>query len=178
MIARSQYLAAFIREGERGRFNILLLVKGYPASDETSAENGIALGEAVIRSIQMMTPKQVMNLFPVKKDFDGERFGWKDYFHTRRVVEEYGLDRKIENAVDFLWDYQNDDLFRFVAEYLCFCGKIYREQTGRNMAQDGMEAAHIPYAAFTRNGLFMVYFDGDMRVEMPYLPMWRELGLM
>lgn len=94
-----------------------------------------------------------------------------------RVMEEYSLDRKIENAIDYLWDFQNDDLARFMVRYLCFAGKRYRQQTGRSMAQDGMETAHIPYEAITGDGLYLISYDGDVRIEVPYLPAWREMGL-
>lgn len=178
MPTRNQYLAAFAREGEHGKFNVLLAVKGFPDSDnDISVDAALAIGDAIICAIESMTPRQIMDLFPIKKDFDGERSGWKDYFYTRKAVEKYGLDRKIENTVDFLWDYQNDDLFRFMVGYFCFAGKRYRQQTGRNMAQDGIEAAHIPYQAITGDGLYLTSYDGDTRIEMPYLPMWRKMGL-
>lgn len=175
---RDQYLAAFVREGKRGKFNVLLAVKGFPDSeDDISADDALAIGDAIICAIGKLTPRQMMNLFPPKKDFDGDRFGCKDYFYTKKAVEEYGLDRKIENAVDFLWGFQNDDIGRFMVEYLCFAGKRYRQLTGRNMAQDGMEAAHIPYRAITGDGLYLTDYDGDTRIEMPNLPAWREVGL-
>lgn len=178
MPTQSQYLRALIREGERGKFSLLLAVKGYPNSDDdVPVDAALTVGEVIIRSIERLTPRQMINLFPLKKEFDGERYGCKDYFYARKSVEEYGLDRRIENAVDFLWDYQNDDLARFMVEYLCFAGKRYRQQTGRNMAQDGLEAAHIPYQAITGDGLYLTHFDGDTRVEVPNLPVWREKGL-
>lgn len=178
MPTRNQYLAVFARTGERGKFNVLLAVKGFPDSDDDiSADDALAIGDAIICAIGKLTPRQMMNLFPPKKDFDGDRFGCKDYFYTMRAVDEYGLDRKIENAFDFIWDYQNDDIARFTVEYLCFAGKLYRQQTGRNMALDGMEAAHISYRAITGDGLYMTSYGGSVRVEMPNLPVWREKGL-
>lgn len=103
MPTRNQYLAAFVREGKRGKFNVLLAVKGYPDSDDDiSADDALAIGDAIICAIGKLTPRQMMDLFPIKKEYDGERFGCKDYFYTRKSVEKYALDRKIENAVDFL----------------------------------------------------------------------------
>lgn len=178
MPTRNQYLAAFARTGKRGKFNVLLAVKGFPDSDgDISVDDALTIGDAIICAIEMLTPRQMMDLFPITKDFDGERYGWKDYFFTRKAVEEYGPDRKIDSAIDFLWDYQNDDLARFMVKYLCFAGKRYQQQTGRNMAQDGMEAAHIPYQAITGDGLYLTCYDGSVRVEMPNLPVWREMGL-
>lgn len=175
---RDQYLAAFVREGKRGKFNVLLAVKGFPDSeDDISAGDALAIGDAIICAIGKLTPRQMMSLFPPKKEFDGDRFGCKDFYYTKKAVKEYGIDRKIEGAVDFLLDYQNDDIARFTVEYLCFAGKRYRQLTGRNMAQDGMEAAHIAYRAITGDGLYLTDYDGDTRIEMPNLPAWREVGL-
>lgn len=178
MPTTTQYLYAFAREGECGKFNLLLAVKGYPDSDDDMpVDAGLAIGDAILCAIKQRTPRQMMDLFPVKKEYNGERFGWKDYFYTIRTMEAYGLDRKIKNAIDFLWDFQNDDLARFMVRYLCFAGKRYRQQTGRSMAQDGMEAAHIPYKAITGDGLYLISYNRDVRIEVPCLPAWREMGL-
>lgn len=178
MPTTTQWLSAFARQGEQGRFNLLLAVKGYPDNDDDiPVDAGLAIGDAILCAIKQRTPRQMMELFPIKKEYDGERFGWKDFFYTMKTIEKYGLDRKIEDAVDFLWDYQNDDLARFMVQYLCFAGKAYRKQTGRSMAQDGMEAAHIPYKAIMGDGLYLISYDGDIRIEVPYLPAWREMGL-
>lgn len=75
--------------------------------------------------------------FPITKEFDGEKWGEKDYFYTMQVLSEMGLDKAIgrEGITELLWDYQNDDLRHAYMEYMCTASALYRSQTGVSMAE-------------------------------------------
>lgn len=66
----------------------------------------------------LLTPRQLMTLFPIDKDYDGAKYETKDYFYTMDVCVKHGLDTKIGDAFDFLWDYQNWDISIFVVEFM------------------------------------------------------------
>ncbi|MFD1179660.1 hypothetical protein ACFQ3W_25635 [Paenibacillus puldeungensis] len=74
--------------------------------------------------IGLMTPRQLMTLFPIDKDYDGDKYQTKDYFYTMDVCIKHGLDTKIGDAFDFLWDYQNWDIAGLVVEHLSITSDI------------------------------------------------------
>ena len=129
-------------------------------------------GYMIFSKIEQLTPKQLLSMFPLDKTYNGEKWGCKDYFYSMDVIKKYGIDRRIENAPDFLWDYGNEDLREFLVNFTCLISRKYENITGRNMAQDGMEKVGIPYTALTHEGFYITSFDGSTRVEMPYLPAW------
>lgn len=81
--------------------------------------------------------KNLIITFPITKEFDGEKWGEKDYFYTMQVLSEMGLDKAIgrEGITELLWDYQNDDLRYAYIEYMCTASALYRAQTGVSMAE-------------------------------------------
>lgn len=171
-----KYVDAFVRKAKEGRLDLFLAVKAYPNLTGLDAESRLQLGELIESQLGELTPMELMRLFPVKKTYDGDKYGCKDYFYTMEHISANGLNRKIANAMDFLWDYVNDDISEFLASYMCMISKAYREQTGREMCLDGMECAQIPYTAYVDGGLTMVSYDGkDTRVAMPNLPYLRQL---
>lgn len=168
---KEKYLDSFMRELEKGNFNLFLAIKSYPALNDYNVDTLLLIGDFISQKISEMTPEEFMRLFPIAKVYDGDKCGCKDYFSTIRKINELGLHKKIENVTDFLWDYTNNDIADFLSDYLCAIGRIYREQTGREMAFDGLEHSRIPYTATSRDGMSMISFDGDStRVTMPNIP--------
>ena len=71
--------------------------------------------ESIKASIGKLTPQELMQMFPVRKAYDGERWEVKDYFFTMDVLRQHGLDKPLGGAVDdILWDYMNHDIGQFV----------------------------------------------------------------
>lgn len=81
--------------------------------------------------------KNLIITFPITKEFDGEKWGEKDYFYTMQVLSEIGLNKPIgrEGITELLWDYQNEDLRHAYMEYMCTASALYRSQTGVSMAE-------------------------------------------
>lgn len=66
----------------------------------------------IMEAIGNLAPAQLIQLFPVTKDFTGDKYGWKDYFWTMKRLEKFPQDKPIgseQNAADILWDYVNHD---------------------------------------------------------------------
>jgi hypothetical protein len=71
--------------------------------------------ESIKASIGKLTPQELMQIFPVRKVYDGERWEVKDYFFTMDVLRQHGLDKPMGGAVDdLLWNYMNRDIGEFV----------------------------------------------------------------
>lgn len=93
-------------------------------------ESCIGLCDAVIAGISQLTPAELLNTFPVEKRFDGKRWGTKDYFVTMAELDKIGMDTVIgyDHVLDLLWDYANDDIRKFLVNYLRLMSAKRRQQ--------------------------------------------------
>jgi len=109
--------------------------------------------EAVEELIKLLTPNELMRIFPITKRYDGERYQCKDYFTTMEVLKEHGLDAHIGEEVNcILWGYMNNHLERFTINLMCIVGELHKAQTGRDMLLDFFEDQGTPlttYSMFT-----------------------------
>lgn len=67
----------------------------------------------VLDAIGRLTPQKLLQLYPVTKEYDGERWDCKDYFYTMDKLKQWPPDKPIGTAQEvarLLWDYQNKDL--------------------------------------------------------------------
>ncbi len=69
---------------------------------------------AVSDFIGFLTPNEFMNVFPVAKEYDGHKYGCKDYFYTRDYLNTLERDKPIKDqdidesgVIGFLWEYHN-----------------------------------------------------------------------
>ncbi len=76
--------------------------------------------------IGLLTPNEFMNIFPIEKDYDGHKWGSKDYFYTKEYISNLNKDEPIgseESVMDFLWEYHNWETMEFtVATMMCISG--------------------------------------------------------
>lgn len=69
--------------------------------------------KTVMDAIGRLTPQKLLQLYPVTKEYDGERWDCKDYFYTMDKLKQWPPDKPIGTAQEvarLLWDYQNKDL--------------------------------------------------------------------
>ena len=69
--------------------------------------------KTVMDAIGRLTPQKLQHLYPVTKEYDGERWECKDYFYTMDKLKQWPPDKPIGAAQEvacLLWDYQNQDL--------------------------------------------------------------------
>ena len=48
--------------------------------------------ESVKMLMRQLTPREMMSMFPIEKEYDGEKFGCKDYFYTMEKLKDFDLD--------------------------------------------------------------------------------------
>ncbi|MEC1155510.1 hypothetical protein [Cytobacillus horneckiae] len=96
-------------------------------------------------SITQLTPSEVEKLFPITKEYDGERFESKDYFFTKKFNLEIGEHNTIgENLDEFLWNYQNWDVTHFAINELCILSDIRRLQGHKGLMDEFLEEQGVP----------------------------------
>lgn len=83
--------------------------------------------EQVKATMELLTPRELMQVFPPKKDYDGDKWQCKDYYSTLQAMREHGLNKLIGRELDtLLWDYMNNDLMNFVCGELSLISAIRR----------------------------------------------------
>lgn len=114
--------------------------------------------DAIFTIMGYIKLKNLVVTFPITKDFDGDKWGCKDYFYTMYVLSKMDLDKPIgrDNIADLLWDYENDDLRHAYVEFTCAMSAIYRSQTGKGLAEKFCDDMGIPtYTINKETGVVM-----------------------
>lgn len=85
----------------------------------------------VIRLIKFFTPREFMQIFPIGKSYDGNKWQMKDYFYTRDYLKMFGLDTPIgERAFEFLMEYYNEEVLLFIVNAMSALSNVYKAENG------------------------------------------------
>lgn len=87
----------------------------------------------------LITPKQFLTMFPIKKEFDGQKYECKDYFHTQEYLATIDLDKPISEPFEFLWEYWNSDTARFLMNVMGAMSDVRKGQTGKGIMEEFLE---------------------------------------
>lgn len=82
----------------------------------------------VMETIGRLTPMELLRMFPVTKEYDGKKWGTKDYFYTLEQLRRLPADKPIGDAQDvavLLWDYQNRDLAWLLLQWQNVLGDLH-----------------------------------------------------
>lgn len=76
---------------------------------EESIKNDFWEANVLMTLISGLTPRNLIIAFPITKEFDGKKWGWKDYFYTINEINKLDMDSEIgkEKMERLLFDYQN-----------------------------------------------------------------------
>lgn len=87
----------------------------------------------------LLTPREFMNIFPPRKNYDGDRWQMKDYFYTVNYLEMIGMDTPLgEKSFEFVMEYWNTDSMRFAVNAMSALSDIYKEKTGIGIMEEFM----------------------------------------
>lgn len=116
----------------------------------------------VIGKIQL---KNLIKIFPVDKNYDGEKYGSKDYFFTMDVLREKGMDTCVgkENVFDLLWDYENSELRNFMCVVMDKVKKIHAFETGEYLTEKFLHELGVEsYTMDKENGILINNETGEI----------------
>ena len=106
--------------------------------------------ESLKASMGKLTPQELMQMFPVRKVYDGERWEVKDYFFTMDVLRQHGLDKLLGGAVDdILWDYMNRDIGRFVVASIGAMDELRRHSGEQPIIEEFAERNGMKLPTYT-----------------------------
>lgn len=100
--------------------------KRYEQSEEVS-QNLHDTIDQLYNFIGFLTIRDLLSIFPIRKDYDGELYQCKDYFYTVDVLSKMDWDKPIgrDNVFSLMWDYCNEDLERILMEYMCLISDLH-----------------------------------------------------
>lgn len=104
-----------------------------------------------------LTPRELLTVFPIAKEYDGEKYGFKDYFYTKKFIEEFGVDKVIgEEMTRFHWDYHNQELMKFANRKMLIMNAIERVEVE---ARNSIGGEAISFRDAVHNCMISTYDD-------------------
>lgn len=99
----------------------------YSHNKNMNAEQEYKKIESIMAAIKLMTPRELTQMFPIAKEYDGDKYESKDYFYTMDAIENIGIDSALgthENVINLLWDYTNHDISMFMVRWMGVVGDL------------------------------------------------------
>lgn len=92
--------------------------------------------QEISRYMETLTYREMVQIFPIRKDFDGWRYEAKDYWSCKEYLSEKNLDAALGTDVDeFLWSYYNDNIMHFGIKKTLVFDRLIRQQGGRGLLE-------------------------------------------
>lgn len=128
-------------------------------------QNSFNLIGALFGIIGRIKLNNLLKIFPIDKEYDGDKWGCKDYFFTMEVLKEKGLDNAVgrDGVFDLMWDFMNKDLREFIVFYMSCMSVMYKQQTGVGIAEKFCEDNGIgTYTMDREKGLLIDNQTGEI----------------
>lgn len=86
-----------------------------------------------------LTPRQLMEMFPIDKIYDGKKYEVKDYFYTMDVLNQHGLDNKMGDRVfEIFCDYQNIYIRIFTVNLMSHLDRMHERETNKTLFEEAL----------------------------------------
>ncbi|WP_186578067.1 hypothetical protein [Aquibacillus kalidii] len=109
----------------------------YKAVDYQGAMHDFQLVNVIKESVERLTPREFMTVFPIRKTYDGEKWGVKDFFSTMETVNEIGMDNIIgDQSSHFLMEYDNLTVRVFLVASLNIMSNIRKFEGKPSIAEE------------------------------------------
>lgn len=128
-------------------------------------QNSFNLIDGLFGIIGRIKLNNLIKVFPIDKEYDGDKYGCKDYFFTMNALKEKGLDNAVgcDEVFDLMWDYENRDLREVTVFYMSCMSAMYERQTGVGIAEKFCEDNGIgTYTMDKENGLLIDNQSGEI----------------
>lgn len=126
-----------------------------------AAPANFQFAQLIISFMSGLTPLEFMNLFPISKDFKGERWGTKDYFYTMNYIKTLNPDAPIgEEIFNFLWEYTNLEVTIFNVNYLGYISDLRRLEGKPSLMEEWASQNGITTYSLHESGKAKYLIDG------------------
>ncbi len=135
-------------------------------------QSNIDFNNVILGAIGTLTPKELMNIFPLDKYYKGAKYENKDYFYSMNYIKNHGINETIKDPISFLWEYTNINTSIFLMNILGEIDNLRISQGNQSMASEFMEAQGVkPLRKYTdqRGKDFFINDKGQtMRIKKKY----------
>ncbi len=131
-----------VHEGlKKVAFYLVRYINTKPKLDYVTIEevtSDLVFQHLVLSAIAQMTPKEFMNYFPIKKFYNGHKYGVKDYYTTKEMLSKFDMDKAIgdDRVIEFLWNYVNDDIEDFLVNHMVTISNLRRLEGKPTLAEE------------------------------------------
>ena len=112
-----------------------------------------------------LTPTEFMQMFPIPKEYDGDKYQMKDYFSAMEYVKKFPPDEPIgkENIFEFLMEYYNRDILEFEVRKLSVMSCIRRLQGQMGIMEEFLTGYGVPmYSFYEKEGIMVNRQTGEV----------------
>ena len=109
----------------------LMTMECKEAETAEEAEKTFEVYDSVLTLMMALTPEQFERMFPIEKKFDGDRWGTKDYFFTKKIMDSLPKEEMLYKNItpfDLMWDYCNKTIRELVVGYMGAFSEIRKLQ--------------------------------------------------
>lgn len=100
----------------------------------------------------LLTYNEFINIFPPIKEYDGEKYGCKDYWFTKQFLEQFNLNTEIGSNIDmFLMDYYSSDIVSYNVGKYMICDLLRRAEGKPSILESCIEEQNLPIDTYTYN---------------------------
>ena len=145
----TRYITLKYRANKKSMFEPRLLVR-----DELMKD--FAFVELMQQILGHLTLRQVMGIFPIDKEYDGDKCCCKDYFYAIEHLEGVNPDdllcHQFPDINDFTWIYWNRDIFELDAVLVEIASDIRRLDGKKGIVEEWMEKKGVESYTISSDG--------------------------
>jgi len=100
--------------------------------------------ELIKKGMSTLTPLEFVNIFPIKKYYDGQKYEIKDYFYTRDYIKGLEQETPIGKEIEmFLWEYTNKEIRHFNVKLMKDISNLRRLQGKPSLGEEWADSVGI-----------------------------------
>lgn len=114
----------------------------------------------------MLTYRELFTIYPIEKDFDGYKYGMKDYWSSKEFIEESidDLDEFVEEDVlmEIIMECDNNDLFRIAMRYVEIIEFFHAHKWGFTVLDEFLDSVGVEPIPRDSQGNLIGIVDGKV----------------
>lgn len=102
--------------------------------------------QSIKEIIATFTPRELIGIFPIDKQYDGKKYKIKDYFYSIKVINDIGIDSQINDNIDnLLGDYHNSHIRNFCVNELVLVSSLRKLEGKKGIIEEfaEMQGKHL-----------------------------------
>lgn len=117
----------------------------FPLDTETTYKEFLLMYNTIQDIICLMKDlslKDLINMFPIIKEYDGEKWEAKDYYSTMEYLQDKNLEEPIgEEIYNFFFNYYNNDIINFSVKHMLLIDRINKAECKPSLMEQFLEIA-------------------------------------